>query len=63
MEEHKTHVTESSQLEALARCLLPSIQSYFESEDGQREFAEWKSQQGTKTKSAVTEVDVLPLAS
>ena len=29
-------------LEALARCLLPAIQSYFESEEGQREFEEWK---------------------
>ena len=30
-------------LEALARCLYPAIRSYFESEEGQREFAEWKS--------------------
>ena len=51
------------QLEALARCLLPTIRSYFESEDGQREFAEWKSQQTAKTMSAVAEVVVLPLAS
>ena len=29
-------------LEALARCLLPAMRSYFESEEGQREFAEWK---------------------
>ena len=29
-------------LEALARCLLPAIRSYFESDEGQREFAEWK---------------------
>ena len=32
-------------LEALARCLLPSIRSYFESEEGQREFAEWQAKQ------------------
>jgi len=32
-------------LEALARCLLPVIRSYFESEEGQREFAEWKVEQ------------------
>ena len=31
-------------LEALARRLYPAIRSYFESEDGQREFAEWKAQ-------------------
>ena len=30
-------------LEALARCLYPAIRSYFESEEGQREFAEWQS--------------------
>ena len=30
---------------ALARVLLPEIQAFFESEEGQREFAEWKAQQ------------------
>ena len=35
-------------LEALARCLLPAIQSYFDSDEGQREFAEWKSRQGAE---------------
>ena len=35
-------------LEALARCLLPAIRSYYESDEGQREFAEWKSRQGTE---------------
>jgi hypothetical protein len=34
-------------LEALARCLFPAIRSYFESEEGQREFAEWQSQRET----------------
>lgn len=33
------------ELEALARVILPDIQAYFESEDGQREFAEWEAQQ------------------
>ena len=33
------------EVEALARVLLPEIQAFFESEDGQREFAEWKAQQ------------------
>ena len=33
------------ELEALARCFLPDIQAFFESEEGQREFAEWKAQQ------------------
>ena len=33
------------EVEALARVLLPKIQAFFESEEGLREFAEWKAQQ------------------
>ena len=33
------------EVEALARVLLPEIQAFFESEEGQREFTEWKKQQ------------------
>lgn len=33
-------------LAPLARVLLPEIQAFFESEEGQREFTEWKAQQG-----------------
>jgi hypothetical protein len=33
------------EIEALARCLLPEIQKFFESKEGQREFAEWKKKQ------------------
>ena len=29
----------------IARCLLPDIIAYYESEQGQKEFAEWKAQQ------------------
>ena len=36
------------EVEALARVLLPEIQAFFESEEGQREFAEWKAQQRVK---------------
>ena len=32
------------EIEALARCLLPEIQKFFESEEGKREFEEWKAQ-------------------
>ena len=35
-------------IESLARILLPKIQEYFESEEGQREFDEWKRQQEQK---------------
>ena len=39
-------------IEALARCLLPAIRSYFESDEGKAAFAEWKSRQGTEEPSA-----------
>ena len=32
-------------IEAIARCLLPDIQAFYESEEGRREFAEWKARQ------------------
>ena len=35
-----------NEVEALARVLLPEIQAFFQSEEGQREFAEWKAHQG-----------------
>jgi len=46
------HGTEIPQyeIEALARCLLPKMQKFFESEDGKKEFAEWKRQQAEKRK-------------
>ena len=33
------------EIESLARCLLPEIQKFFESEEGTREFEEWKVEQ------------------
>jgi len=33
------------EVEALARALLPEIQKFFESEEDQREFQEWKKRQ------------------
>lgn len=35
-------------LEALARCLLPDILAFFESDEGRREFEEWKKRQDNK---------------
>jgi len=32
-----------SAIESFARCLLPAIQAYYDSEEGQREFAKWKN--------------------
>ena len=37
--------TSQHAIESLARCLLPEVQKYFESETGRREFAEWKQKQ------------------
>ena len=34
----------------IARCLLPDIVACFESEQGQRDFAEWKAQQESAKK-------------
>jgi len=31
----------ASDVDALARCLLPSIEAYFGTEEGQREYAAW----------------------
>jgi len=36
--------------EALARVLLPEIQAFFESEEGQREFQEWNAQRAAEQK-------------
>lgn len=34
-------------IERVARCILPDILAYFESEEGQQEFEEWKALQET----------------
>ena len=49
----KDYVIPQRDIESLARCLLPRIQEYFESEDGQKEFADWqvKQKERRKTKS------------
>lgn len=33
------------ELEALARCFFPDIQAFFESEEGRKEYEEWKAEQ------------------
>jgi len=32
-------------IEAIARCIMPDILAFYESEEGQQEFTEWKRQQ------------------
>lgn len=33
------------EIESLARCLLPKLQAYFDSPEGQAEFEAWRQQQ------------------
>lgn len=42
-------------VEAIARCILTDILSLYESEEGQREFEEWKKQQEAKDQAKVTD--------
>ena len=35
-------------IESFARCIFPAIQAYFESEEGQKEFAAWKERKKTE---------------
>ncbi len=42
-------------IEAIARCILPDILAFYDSEEGQREFAEWKKQREAKKQEAKTE--------
>ena len=39
------------EIEAIARCIYPDILELFESEEGQKAFAEWKAQKGREEKS------------
>lgn len=43
------------QIEAIARCILPDILAFYESEEGQREFSEWKKQREMEGQEAKTE--------
>ena len=47
----KDYVIPQRDIESLARCLLPQIQKYFESEAGQKEFAEWQAKQEERRKT------------
>ena len=43
------------QIEAIARCILPDILAFYESEEGQREFAEWKKRREAEKQEAANE--------
>ena len=42
------------QIDAIARCIMPDILAFYESEEGQREFAEWKKQREAERQEAKT---------
>ena len=44
---NKTNIPEHA-IETFARCVLPDIQAFYATEQGQREFAEWKAEQAAK---------------
>ncbi|MEA5016432.1 MAG: hypothetical protein VB099_17895 [Candidatus Limiplasma sp.] len=41
-------------VESIARCIMPDILAFYESEEGQKEFAEWKARRELE-KSGVAE--------
>ena len=43
------------EIEALARCLLPEIQKFFQSPEGKKEFEEWKAQRAKETEKKRSE--------
>ncbi|MBS6283255.1 hypothetical protein [Intestinimonas butyriciproducens] len=42
-------------IEAIARCIMPDILAFYESEEGQREFAEWKKRREAEKQKDKTE--------
>jgi len=57
MNEQEMYQPPASAIEALARRLYPAMVAYFESEEGQREFAEWQAAQDAENPPA-EEVEV-----
>ena len=43
------------QIEAIARCIMSDILAFYESEEGQREFAEWKKRREAEKQEDKTE--------
>ncbi len=44
------------EIEIIARCIYPDILALFESEEGQREFAEWKAQREKEAAEKTTKI-------
>lgn len=41
------------QFEALARCLLPKIQKYYESEEGKKDLANYRAEKAEQTQAKI----------
>lgn len=41
-------------IESIARCILPDILAYYESEEGQKEFAKWQTNSDERLMEAKT---------
>lgn len=50
MSAHKSSITKH-ELEKLASCFLPDIIAFFETEEGNREYEEWKQQREKENQS------------
>ena len=51
----KSHMPED-EIEALAKCFLPDILDFFESEEGRQEFEQWEKEKTEKNTQRTTEV-------
>lgn len=50
MSAHKSNIPKE-ELETIARCFLPDIIAFFETEEGNREYEEWKQQREKENQS------------
>ncbi len=50
MDNTKNSSVPAREIESLARCLLPYIQNFYNSEEGKREFEEWKKSKENQNK-------------
>ncbi len=48
------------QLESLARVLLPIMQKYLSSEEGQKDYAEWTAQKQLNSKQKTRKIPLKP---
>ena len=45
------------EIEHIARCILPDIIAFYESEEGQREFQEWKARREAEAQEIAVQKD------